>query len=280
MIVLSLDIALAFTGIAIIQEKPIKIIGYETFKTNVKLSEDDRLEELVNHLKAIVGCHNPKQILIEELDTRPYARNIRALRMYIRAHERALKTFSDLGLPLKQISIDRRRKTTKFPEYKLLIGKYITMPKRGLSEHILVALYQALKYCQTPEMVREKNDTRRSEKMSKIYNLDKDALFNLLISKDDEIARLKAELQESTEIGKGIVEVRDAVMMENHKLKAENERLRKAIEFYANSKNWENNVVDVGVGNLEESLSSEVARDYGRIAKQALAEVKDDSPKT
>jgi len=116
--------------------------------------------------------------------------------------------------------------------------------------------------------------------MSKIYNLDKDALFNLLISKDDEIARLKAELQESTEIGKGIVEVRDAVMMENHKLKAENERLRKAIEFYANSKNWENNVVDVGVGNLEESLSSEVARDYGRIAKQALAEVKDDSPKT
>lgn len=55
---------------------------------------------------------------------------------------------------------------------------------------------------------------------------------------------------------------------------AEIERLENALEFYATSENWKNNVVDIGVGSLPEPESSEVACDHGYIAKQALKELK------
>lgn len=46
-----------------------------------------------------------------------------------------------------------------------------------------------------------------------------------------------------------------------------------ALTFYATTQNWEGNVVDIGVGNIQEPESSEIARDHGDIAREALADM-------
>ncbi len=51
----------------------------------------------------------------------------------------------------------------------------------------------------------------------------------------------------------------------------EDDRYRAALSFYADQKHWENNQIDIGVGNTEEPQSSQVAMNHGHIAKQALA---------
>ena len=46
--------------------------------------------------------------------------------------------------------------------------------------------------------------------------------------------------------------------------------LTAALGFYADQRNWDNNVVDIGVGGLEEPHSSRVANDHGRTARNVL----------
>ena len=53
---------------------------------------------------------------------------------------------------------------------------------------------------------------------------------------------------------------------------AQAERVVAALKFYADERNWKNNEVDIGVGNLEEPNSSEAYADHGLRAKQALAD--------
>ena len=43
-----------------------------------------------------------------------------------------------------------------------------------------------------------------------------------------------------------------------------------ALGFYADQRNWDNNVVDIGVGSLEEPQSSPVANDHGHTAQNVL----------
>lgn len=78
-----------------------------------------------------------------------------------------------------------------------------------------------------------------------------------------ERANLQAEVQCLTE---KLAEVE----AERDQLKNQLTRYRAALGFYADSKNWENNTVDIGVGNLEEPQSSEIYQDQGHIAMEAL----------
>jgi hypothetical protein len=57
-------------------------------------------------------------------------------------------------------------------------------------------------------------------------------------------------------------------------LRARIEVLEKALLFYSNEDNWENDVVDIGVGNMAIPHSSEAARDEGKVARAALKEGK------
>ena len=54
-------------------------------------------------------------------------------------------------------------------------------------------------------------------------------------------------------------------------LRARIEGLEKVLLFYSNEDNWENDVVDIGVGNMAIPHSSEAARDEGKVARAALA---------
>lgn len=47
-------------------------------------------------------------------------------------------------------------------------------------------------------------------------------------------------------------------------------RVEGALRFYANEKNYQNNLVDIGVGSMEEPNSNEVYIDHGKQATQAL----------
>jgi len=53
-------------------------------------------------------------------------------------------------------------------------------------------------------------------------------------------------------------------------LEKENDRLREALEFYANADNWRNDTVDIGVSEQEIPQTSECHSDRGRIARAAL----------
>jgi hypothetical protein len=61
---------------------------------------------------------------------------------------------------------------------------------------------------------------------------------------------------------------------ENKTLRARIEGLEKSLLFYGNEDNWENDVVDIGVGNMAIPHSSEAARDEGKVARAALKEGK------
>lgn len=49
--------------------------------------------------------------------------------------------------------------------------------------------------------------------------------------------------------------------------------LKKAIEFYAVQDNWENDTLDIGVGNIEIPNSSQCCVDGGEIARNIIGEI-------
>lgn len=51
---------------------------------------------------------------------------------------------------------------------------------------------------------------------------------------------------------------------------AQRDKLRGALEFYADESAWCNDAVDIGVGDMEVPGSSEAANDRGRRARDAL----------
>lgn len=54
----------------------------------------------------------------------------------------------------------------------------------------------------------------------------------------------------------------------------ERDELLAACEFYADDSNWEDDIIDIGVGNQDMPGSSECDGDRGRVAKAAIAKVK------
>ena len=59
---------------------------------------------------------------------------------------------------------------------------------------------------------------------------------------------------------------------------AEIEKLRKALEWYADERSWRSETVDVDVCAIPIPLSSEAEMDRGRIARAALAPASQEAP--
>ena len=84
-----------------------------------------------------------------------------------------------------------------------------------------------------------------------------------------EVARLTKEMSTLSEMARTTAQMLHEEETENDRLTECIAAVRRALAFYAEEKNWENDWVDIGVGNQSIPDSSAAAMDSGAVARSA-----------